>query len=56
MWVLDILFGDHINIHMMAEIVRVDGAGIAFAFVQIPEDSRQALWTLLGGCADRTEP
>lgn len=55
-WVLDVLFGDGLNVHMLAEVVRTDDAGIAFAFVRIPEDSEQALWTMLGVYADRTEP
>lgn len=55
-WVLDMLFGDGVGVHMLAEIVRVDAGAIAFAFSRIPEDSEQALWTLLGGYADRMEP
>ena len=55
-WVLDMLFGDDANIHVMAEVVRFDGANIALAFARIPEDTQQALWTLLGGYADTLEP
>lgn len=55
-WVLDMLFGDGVNVHVMAEIVRVEAEHIALAFVRIPEDTQQVLWTLLGGYADRLEP
>lgn len=55
-WVLDMLFGDSINVHLMAEVVRVDGDGIALAFSRIPEDTQPALWELLGGHADTLEP
>lgn len=55
-WVLDMLFGDGVNVHVMAEVVRIDPLHVALAFVRIPEDTEQALWTLLGGYADRLEP
>jgi hypothetical protein len=55
-WVLDMLFGDDVNVHVMAEVVRVDGEHIAAAFARIPEDAQPALWNLLGGYADTLEP
>ena len=55
-WVLDMLFGDEVNVHVMAEVVRVDTAHIALVFARIPEDTQLALWTLLGGYADTLEP
>lgn len=55
-WVLDMLFGDKVNVHVMAEVVRVGEQFIALAFARIPEDTQQALWTLLGGYADALEP
>ncbi len=55
-WVLDMLFGDEINVHVMAEVVRVSGLHVALAFARIPEDTQAALWTLLGGYADSLEP
>jgi len=55
-WVLDMLFGDEINVHVMAEVVRVSGMHVALAFARIPEDTQAALWTLLGGHADTLEP
>ena len=55
-WVLDMLFGDTVNVHVMAEVVRADGGHIAAAFARIPEDTQAALWNLLGGYADTLEP
>lgn len=55
-WVLDMLFGDSINVHLMAEIVRIADDSIAMAFARIPEATQPALWKLLGGYADTLEP
>ncbi|MGH8115108.1 MAG: PilZ domain-containing protein [Rhodanobacteraceae bacterium] len=55
-WVLDMLFSDDVNVHVMAEVVRVTGNDIALAFARIPEDTQAALWNLLGGYADTLEP
>lgn len=55
-WVLDMLFGDQANVHVMAEVARVGERFIALAFARIPEDTQQALWALLGGYADTLEP
>lgn len=55
-WVLDMLFGDDINVHVMAEVVRVGAACVGFEFVRIPEDTQRVLWSLLGGYADTLEP
>jgi hypothetical protein len=55
-WVLDMLFGDQANVHVMAEVARVGEQFIALAFARIPEDTQQALWALLGGYADTLEP
>lgn len=55
-WVLDMLFGDQVNVHVMAEVVRITDQSIAMAFARIPEDTQAALWELLGGYADTLEP
>lgn len=55
-WVLDMLFGADINVHVMAEVVRVSAAHIALAFARIPEETEHRLWELLGGYADTLEP
>lgn len=55
-WVLDMLFNDDVNVHVMAEVVRITEQHIALAFARIPEDMQAALWNLLGGYADTLEP
>ncbi len=55
-WVLDMLFGDKLNVHVMAEVARVTSTHVALAFARIPPDVEQALWDLLGGYADTFEP
>lgn len=55
-WVLDMLFGDDVNVHVMAEVARVTDHHVALAFARIPADVQQSLWTLLGGYADTLEP
>ncbi|MGH8214081.1 MAG: PilZ domain-containing protein [Rhodanobacteraceae bacterium] len=54
-WVLDMLFSDDVNVHVMAEVVRVTGEHIALAFARIPEEVQISLWNLLGGYADTLE-
>ena len=54
-WVLDMLFSDDVNVHVMAEVVRVTAAHVALAFARIPEDVQVSLWNLLGGYADTLE-
>jgi hypothetical protein len=54
-WVLDMLFSDDINVHVMAEVVRVTAAHVALAFARIPEEVQVSLWNLLGGYADTLE-
>jgi hypothetical protein len=54
-WVLDMLFGDDVNVHVMAEVVRVTSRHVALAFARIPEEAQPALWSLLGGYADTLE-
>lgn len=55
-WVLDMLFSDDVNVHVMAEVVHVTEQHIALAFARIPEDVQAVLWNLLGGYADTLEP
>ena len=54
-WVLDMLFAEDINVHVMAEVVRVARDFVALTFARIPEETQAALWTLLGGHADTLE-
>lgn len=55
-WVLDMLFGEDLNVHVTAEVARITAHHVALAFVQIPAEVQQALWNLLGGYADTQEP
>jgi hypothetical protein len=54
-WVLDMLFGEAVNVHVLAEVVRISVASVALAYARIPEDTQPALWSLLGGYADTLE-
>jgi hypothetical protein len=54
-FVLDMLFGDHLNIHVEAVVMRVTDEELGFAFSQIPPDKEMPLWNLLGGYADSLE-
>ncbi len=54
-WVLDMIFGHDLHIHLEATVVRVSDRWIGMAYSRIPEDKQQALWNLLGGYADKLE-
>lgn len=54
-FVLDMLFGDELNIHVEARVARVADDEVGFAFSQIPTDKEAPLWNLLGGYADTLE-
>jgi hypothetical protein len=54
-FVLDMLFGDELNIHVEARVARVTEDEVGFAFSQIPSDKEAPLWNLLGGYADSLE-
>jgi|CXWL01.1.fsa_nt_gi hypothetical protein len=54
-FVLDMLFGDELNIHVQAQVMRVTDDHVGFAFAQIPADKETPLWDLLGGYADSLE-
>jgi len=55
-FVLDMLIGDELNIHLEASVARVTERHVGFAFARIPEDKQVPLWNLLGGYADTLEP
>lgn len=55
LFVLDMLFGDDLNIHVEALVARVTKKEIGFAFARIPSDKETLLWNLLGGYADSLE-
>ena len=54
-FVLDMLIGDSLSIHLSATVMRIDDDSIGFAFSHIPAEKEQALWSLLGGYADSLE-
>jgi hypothetical protein len=54
-FVLEMLFGEHLNIHVEAVVMRVDDDELGFAFSRIPPDKETPLWNLLGGYADTLE-
>lgn len=56
LWVLDMLVGEDLNIHVEATVARVTAHHVGFAYARIPDDRQVALWNLLGGYADSLEP
>lgn len=54
-FVLDMLFGDELNIHVEARVMRITEADLGFTFSRIPPDKEVPLWNLLGGYADSLE-
>lgn len=54
-WVLDMIFGHDLHIHLEARVARVSRHHIGFAYTHIPEDKQVPLWNLLGGYADILE-
>lgn len=56
LWVLDMLVGEDLNIHVEAVVARVTAHHVGFAYARIPDDKQVALWNLLGGYADTLEP
>ena len=55
LFVLDMLFGEELNIHVEARVARITKDEIGFAFARIPSDKETLLWNLLGGYADSLE-
>jgi PilZ domain len=55
LFVLDMLFGEELNIHVEAKVARITKTEIGFAFARIPSDKEASLWNLLGGYADSLE-
>lgn len=53
--VLDMLIGDDLHINVEASVARVTPTHVGFAYTRIPEGKEAALWSLLGGYADRLE-
>jgi hypothetical protein len=54
-WVLDMIFGNDLHIHMEACVARVSARQIGMEYTHIPDDKQAPLWELLGGYADTLE-
>lgn len=54
-WVLDMIFGHNLHIHLEATVARISEHHIGFSYSRIPEDKQVPLWNLLGGYADILE-
>ena len=54
-FVLDMLFGDELNIHVEARVMRIAESDLGFTFSRIPPEKEVPLWNLLGGYADSLE-
>jgi hypothetical protein len=55
-WVLDLIFGRDLHIHLEAVVARLSPHHLGMAYSHIPEDKQVPLWNLLGGYADILEP
>jgi hypothetical protein len=54
-WVLDMIFGADLHIHMEAVVARISARQIGMEYTHIPDDKQEPLWNLLGGYADTLE-
>ena len=54
-WILDMIFGHDLHIHLEAQVMRISDRHLGFAYTRIPEDKQVPLWNLLGGYADILE-
>jgi hypothetical protein len=54
-WLLDMIFGNDLHIHLEAQVARIADRHVGFSYVCIPEDKQVPLWNLLGGYADILE-
>lgn len=54
-WVLDMIFGHNLHIHLEAVVARISDHHIGFSYSRIPEEKQAPLWNLLGGYADILE-
>jgi hypothetical protein len=55
-YVLDMLVGPELNIHLEATVARITDWHVGFAYERIPADKEAPLWDLLGSYADQIEP
>ena len=55
LFILDMMIGEDLNIHLEATVARATDEHVGFAYTRIPSDKEVPLWNLLGGYADRLE-
>jgi PilZ domain-containing protein len=55
LFVLDMMFGAKVNIHLKATVARLTREHIGFAYERIPPNKEKPLWDLLGRYADKLE-
>lgn len=53
--VLEIILNEEFNLHVEAEVKRINEVGVALQFIKIPEEKQIPLWELLGEHVDRIE-
>ena len=53
--VLEIILNEDFNLHVEAEVTRINEKGVALKFIKIPEEKQIPLWELLGEHVDRIE-
>jgi len=53
--VLEIILNEDFNLHVEAEVTRINELGVALKFIKIPEDKQIPLWELLGEHVDKIE-
>lgn len=56
LYVLDMVIGDDLTIHLEANVARITHGHVGMAYARIPPEKETPLWNLLGGYADRLEP
>ncbi len=54
-YVLDMMVGPELNIHLEATVARITDWHVGFAYERIPADKEAPLWDLLGSYADQIE-
>jgi hypothetical protein len=54
-YVLDMMVGPELNIHLEATVARITDWHVGFAYERIPADKERPLWDLLGSYADQIE-
>ena len=53
--ILEIILNDEFNLHVEAEVTRINDEGVALRFIKIPEEKQIPLWELLGEHVDKIE-